>query len=701
MKKKLLAILTVVVLCLTAAMPALAADVFKFAETPLKIFENEEVTPVLIREGNFANGEVVFTVDNTRVAKVTEDGTIIAVSKGNAKVTAALKKDGKTVRRAELQVQVRRRVTKVTLSLKGLTVYEPDDPILTTLMKERPEDAEPLTNPVIVIPAGKSAVLKAVCTPEDANVRTVEYATSDAGILRTTKDGNIRGVEKGECDLTVSSVQNPEVREIFHVVVIEPVKKIQIEAPDKTVFAGESMSLDAVCTPATASIQQVTWSSRNTSIATVDENGTVTGIKKGQTMIDAKATDGSNVVGSISIKVAQEVTEIQLKQSEVTVWVNRRVTLNANVLPREADNRSVTWMSSDESIATVQRGEVTGKKAGICIITCASVSNPSVTASAAVQVIQPVTKITFTSPNGLSFPVRTSQPLTWTVEPEDANIKDVTFKSSAPKVATVDANGVVTGVSRGSATITATSTDGSNRTGTIKVNIIQPVEGVLLPQQTYYVQLGRETTVKANVLPSNANNQTVYWEAGDPGIASVRSTGTNTGRVKGMYTGTTTVTAITEDGGFMASAGIRVADYDGAVRIESLQIQPDNKIRITLWNTSDVPVQKVYFRIDCFDTMNYPMVYNKDGVTTGFDGSYNVLMNPGDRSIHGQFNFGNYMETGLLGAVTMTITGYRFENGQEWWIPEEYQVPVIAYSGNMWTPTPTPMPAQDDPPAGE
>ena len=98
--------------------------------------------------------------------------------------------------------------------------------------------------------------------------------------------------------------------------------------------------------------------------------------------------------------------------------------------------------------------------------------------------------------------------------------------------------------------------------------------------------------------------------------------------------------------------------------------------------------------------MNYPMVYNKDGVTTGFTGSYPLLLNPGDRSVHGQFNFGDFMETGMLGAVTVTVTGYRFDNGQEWSIPEEYQVPVIAYSNNMWTPTPTPLPAQDEEPAG-
>ena len=695
MKKKILVMLAVTAICLLAALPALAADVFTYQDKTITLFEDEYVTPVLRREGAFAEGEVVFSSNNTKAATVTEDGTIIPVGKGKATVTASLRQNGKSVRRATIVVTVARRVTKVTLSLKNLTVYEPDDPTVTALMRERTEEEGPVTDRVIVIPAGKKAELQAVCTPEDASSKKISYTTTDIGIAKITSERWLNTVEKGECDLIVASAQNPEIREVFHVVVIDPVKKIQIEAPDKTVYVGESMGLDAKCTPDSASIQKVTWRSRQPSIATVDENGVVTGVKKGQATIEAAATDGSGIVGTFTIKVSQDVKEITLKLTEATVAVKKKVQLGATILPKEADNRVLKWTSSDESIATVQYGEVTGKKAGACVITCTSVSNPSVSASAVVQVVQPVTKITFTSPAGLSFPIQTSQQLTWTVEPEDATIKGVTFKSSSTKIATVDENGVVTGIKRGTVTITATATDGSQRTGSFRVNITQPVEGVTLPRQLYYVQTGRSVQINANVLPKDANNKKVNWETSDESVASVRSNGTSTGRVTGHREGTAMITAITEDGGYTAYTGVQVADFDGAVRIESLQIQ-NNKIKIVLWNTSAFTVEKVYFRINAFDTMNYPMVYNKDGVTTGFDGTYPLLLQPQDRSAHGQFNFGNYMDTGLLGAVTMTITGYRFENGQEWKIPEDRQVTVTTYSEHMWTPTPTPLPAQDD-----
>ena len=706
MKRKLTAILMVTVLVLLAAAPAMAANIFAFAERTITIFEEEEVTPVLNREGTFEEGEIEFSSGNPKVAVVSADGTVTAVGKGKSTITAALKQNGKVVRKATTEIRVSRRVTKVTLNMKNISFYEQGDPEIAGLVGEvSPEAAE---NPVIVIAAGKSINLSAVCTPEDATNRRVSFSSTDVGVAKIAGEASLRGVQRGECELVVASVQNPEITQVFHVVVIDPVKKITIEAPSKTIFAGESMGLDAICAPDTASIKKVTWSSRQPAVATVDENGTVTGLKKGSVSIEAKATDGSGVAGTITLKVAQDVTEIQLKQADVTVAVKRTVQVNATVLPRDADTKTLTWESSDESIATVKNGVISGKKAGTCLVTATSVSNPSVTATVNVTVVQPVTKISFVTPTGLSFPIRTSQQLDWIVEPEDATIKDVTFKSNYPKIATVDENGLVTGVSKGTATITVTATDGSNRSASYKVNITQPVEGVQLARPVYYVQrsvAGRErrTNIRATVLPKNANNQKVYWEVDDPYFATVRSNGTATGSVTGWEDGITTITAITDDGGFTASAQIQIADFDGAVIVESLQITDDNKIRISLRNISGFTISKVFFRVDCFDTMNNPMIYNTDGVSTGFDGSYPLTLQPGERTTHGQFNFGQFMDTGTLGAVILTVTGYQFDNGQTWEIPAEYRIPSQPYySRYMWTPTPAPLlPEEPAVPEGE
>ncbi len=867
MKKKLWILAAVLAICLAAALPASAADVFSFTEKSISLFESEIAETALKQEGAYIEGEIVYSSESPRVATVAEDGTVTAVSKGTTDIIADLMRNGKRVRRAYIEVKVIRRVTKVTLSRKNMVVLEPDDPILADLLAPVPEGAEPNADPVIVVPAGRSVNLSVTCTPEDANSRRVTYTSSDAGIAKIVDDDRLRGVEKGECDLTVASVQNPEVQEHFHVVVVEPVKKIQISAPDKNMFVGTQMQLSTSFTPENAGVRKVTWSSGRTSVATVDENGLVTALAKGEVTIEAKAMDGTGVTASFRINVQQDVTEITLKETDLVLSVKKSVYLEATALPRDANNKKMTWTSSDETIATVGKdgrvtgkkagycvitctsesnpavsaeatirvvqpvtkitfnatsgislpdhntlqlswnvepadadikeltfksrrpeiatvdengivtglakgevtieakatdgsgvsasvrlnvqqdvtgitlkqtdlvlsvkksvqleatvlpkdannkkliwtssdetiatvgkdGRVTGKKAGYCVITCTSENNPAISASVSIRVVQPVTKITFNSPSGQSFPIHTTMQLSWNVEPYDADIKEVTFKSNHPEIATVDENGLVTGIKRGEARITATATDGSRCSGDIRVIVTQPVEGVMLQQQMYYVQRGRELYIRATVLPKDANNQRVYWETGDESMATVRSSGTSTGRVTGGYwSGTTTITAITEDGGYTASANIKVADFDGAVQVEGLEIGQDNKIRITLRNTSDLIVERVYMHIDCYDLLGNPMVYNTDGITTGFDAVYPLALQSGERSIHGRFWFNNYMETGLLGQVVVTITGYQFENGQRWDIPVEYRVPTLPARSVLYgTVTPTPMPPQN------
>jgi hypothetical protein len=296
----------------------------------------------------------------------------------------------------------------------------------------------------------------------------------------------------------------------------------------------------------------------------------------------------------------------------------------------------------------------------------------------------------FLNEAGLSFPIRTSAQLEWRVEPADASIKDVTFSSSAPKVATVDANGLVTGYTRGTATITATATDGSRKQGSFRVTVTQPVEGVEMAKEIYYIQLHGSGNIKANVLPSNANNQKIIWSIEDDYYAEVRSNGTNTGRVHGLKTGNTTVTATTEDGGYTATADIKVGDFNGAVLIEDLEVDSRNNIKITLRNMSEIVLEEIYFRIDCFNLWLTPMVCNTDGVSTWFNGVYGMELYPREKSLNGQFNFGKADIQDVLGEIVLTITGWKDSDGYVWTIPESERVTKEWLNRDYLAPTPAP-----------
>ena len=670
MKKRFLIWALVLALCLAAAAPAMAANVFQFAEKTVSLFEGQSLQTELKRDGAFAeDADITYASSKASIASVSADGVVTALSKGQADISATWKLNGKKTK-ATMRVNVLRAVSKVTLNTTKLSVYDPDDPAVASLLKEVTEYQ------VIVLPAGTTVTLGATCTPTDASSQKVTFTSSDAGVAKISQT-SMRAVQRGECDLTVASVQNPEVTETYRLLVIQPVKSIKIDAGDKTVAAGATLQLSADCQPGNASIPLVTWASKNPQVATVDENGVVTGVKRGTAAITATAADGSKAAASVTLNATQPVSGLTAVTPQIEIYTGRYMTAKVTVQPADASDKSVAWSSSDESVATVRsNGQVTGVKAGECILTATSKSNPEEFVFIPVTVSQMVTKIeNVNTKDELSIKVGETVQTRWNVLPEDATDKGLTFRSNGSKIATVDAGGLVTGISRGTVSIIANAQDAGKKQGAVKVNVIQPVTGVSMRQELYYVQRGWSSTVHAVVQPRNANNQKVFWSSMDEGIATVRSNGTSTGSVYGVATGTTTIIGYTEDGGFTTSTTVRVGNFNGAVMVEELLVDANNKIRISLRNMSqDIILSNINFRIECFDTDGNPFVCNTDGVSTFFEGNYPYLLEPLDRTSHGSFNFKDWIVDRELGSVVLTVTGWKDADGYSWSIPESEQV---------------------------
>lgn len=630
---------------------------------PLKtvpIGENMQLEPVITPDDATVQA-VTWSSRNPKLATVDENGVVTGVAQGNVYIDVKAT-DGSN-KTAAFYLTVVQSVEQITLQETEVSVF-----------------------------TGQRAQLHATVLPKTATNRNVTWASSDESVA-TVQNGVVTGHRIGQCVVTCASVTNPDVTASVLVQVTQPVTQIQITAPLKTVPVGESMQLNAAVSPADATVQDVVWSSRNPKIATVDEYGTVTGITQGSVNIDAKATDGSNKTASFYLTVVQSVEEITLQETSASVFTGQRVQLHATVLPKNATNRNLTWTSSDESVATVQNGSVTGRSVGTCVITCASVTNPDVTASVTVQVNQKVTDITFVTPAGLSIYVGESRELEWKVLPEDATNKAVTFKSRNEKVAVVDQNGIVTGRAKGQADIEVKAADGSGKYRVYRVTVLKAVEGIEPLAYQYYAPLGRSITISASVYPKDASNQKITYYGGDDYIASVSNTGTRSARVTGRRRGSFTLTATTEDGGFTASTNVVVDDFDGLVSINSATIDNNNKIRLLFYNMSrDFALRAVYFKVKCYDTQGNPMPCTTEGDTV-FTGTYPLTIEPYGKTEHGRFKFHKYQVDQNLGYVEVTITGYDFENGQRWEIPEEQQFPYrSSYSSHMWEPTPTPLP---------
>lgn len=690
-----------VTLCVMfAAAAALADSNFAFDKSVTTLFEGETLQLKLIRQGDAAEGTVTYKSSAQRYATVDDNGLVRAVSKGEVTISASLSVGRKNYT-ARITLTIQRPVTGITVKENSLTVLEPDDPSLEGLLKLESD------LPVLVLYVGYDNELSASCTPNDASRRTwnmsaeipapqpvegyggslvaltqqVDYTVKD--LLRISNH-EIQCKAPGECILTIASTLNPEVRKQYHLLIVQRVRSIKITSPQKSIGVGGSVRLSAEISPDNADIKDVTWKSGRPTVATVDEYGVVTGVSRGSAEITATAKDGSRRSATYTITVAQMPTGINLNETAVTVAVGYNKTIRATVIPSNANNREVTWTSSDTSIARISNnGYITPVKAGQCTVTAACKADPSITATAVVTVTQPVTRVRFTQ-SSITIPVGESGTVSWYTEPADATSTGVTLTSENTRVATVDQDGTVHAVKRGETRIIARATDGSNRSAAINVRVTQPVTGVHMKKDTGRVGVGKYLSLYAELEPSDASVTKMSWYSEDENIAVVSGTDTKA-TVRGRRWGSVRIVGTTEDGGYTCSAIVSVGSYDEALRITDFYLQ-NNQVKMLVLNESDMEIERFYFTVTCWDMYGQPLMCCTDG-TNSFTG-YNLdtLMEL-ESTRHGRMHFSDFIQpTETIGRMTMVVTSYRTTDGFRHNISQDKQITVeFITPGFQWT----------------
>ncbi|MGN0972197.1 MAG: Ig-like domain-containing protein [Aristaeellaceae bacterium] len=687
MKRSIAVLLALLLMCM--ALPALAEQTtFTLKKENNKVFVGDTVQMALNRTGEAAEeGTLTFTSSNAKCATVDAEGVVTGLAKGQVTITARLEV-GKRVFKSSLTVTVAVKAEEISVTEDNLPLYSAEDPFVAPLLTQETE------LPVLLMRMGSQQTLKTSVLPTNANDRAVVLTTTDESIVRA-QGTTLTPKAVGECDLTIASRQNPEVTRQYHLLVVQPVTQMKITAPEKTTTIGGKLSLSVSYSPENASIKAVTWSSGNEKAATVDENGVVTGVGKGTSTIKATAADGSKRTATFQVTVQQQPESITLKDTGIVVNVGSYKTLSATVLPASTNDKSVTWASSDESVAKVNAsGRVTPVAPGSCVITCRSKNFPEVYATAAVEVHQLVTKITFADKD-VSFNVGDTCQLFWQTSPANATNTALTFKSSNEKIATVNDSGVVTGLKRGSCTITATAADGSQKKATVKINVLQPVLGVHMENDTIRVGVDESYTARAILEPSDASNTAMSWTSADSSIATVKGS-RNKPAVTGKRWGTTTITGVTQDGGYTTTATVNVGDYDRALKITDLYLS-NNKIKITVNNQSNMTVTRFSFIIECYDIYDAPLPCSENGAHT-FYGSYSLTLYEGESTEHGRFYFGNYVQPEeTIGRVVMYVTGYSTDTGYSRDIRTDRQPMMEFCSSSFVGASPSPVPVVTPP----
>ena len=333
------------------------------------------------------------------------------------------------------------------------------------------------------------------------------------------------------------------------------VSGVSLDKDHLTMTVGDTDSLTATVTPDNASDRTVRWSVSPEGIVSV-ENGQVTALAEGTATVTV-TTNSGGYTASCTVTVCPHVSGVTLAPSTLSMKVgDAPVALTATVSPANALNKAVTWSSSVPSVAAVdENGNVTAASVGTATVT-ATTEDGGFTAACEVAVIQPVTGVTL-APSTLAMKVGDAPvALTATVLPAEADDKTVTWSSSAPSVAAVDENGMVTATAAGTATVTVTTNDGGF-TASCEVTVTQPVTGVTLePSELSLYVGGAAETLTATVSPASSSDKTVRWTSSDENVALVDENGSVTANGEGSAE----ITVTTIDGGFTASCTVNVFD---------------------------------------------------------------------------------------------------------------------------------------------
>ena len=467
-------------------------------------------------------------------------------------------------------------------SWKDLTVYNSSANVcikgFTTLDgKGTPDDPKPEVKKVTGIKLSQNKAqlnkrnrlnLEFTITPEDADNKEVVWTSSDSSVARVDNYGSVLALKDGVATITVTTkdggfTDTCEVT-VGNGGVPETVKVTEVDITNNSLFlnAGETTQLNVVVKPDNATNKKVEYSTTNANVATVDANGLVKAVGEGRAYIYAKSADGPS--DSVYVYVRKSVTPQPPKEVKVTnVSVDRRYltleegenyTLTATVSPADATNKTVNYSSSDSRVATVDaNGNITAVKAGSAYIYAKSVDGPyaysyvTVKAKAAPQppAEVKVTNITLDT-RYLRLDAGKKYELNYTVYPYNATDKTLTWTSSNEDVATVE-NGVITAIGRGSAYITATSSNGVQTSCYVDVyGEAKPVKvtGLYFSDRQLGLKVGETKAASVLFTPNNATNKSVTYSSLNSSIARVDENG----NITGVRPGTVYIYARSVDG---------------------------------------------------------------------------------------------------------------------------------------------------------
>ena len=467
--------------------------------------KTEKLTAKIVPANSNYNENLTWTSNNPSVAEVSKDGEIIGVSNGKATITVKTENG----RFATCNVNVVTSPTSISLDK-------------TSISLDKDSSTYQLT---------------AVIEPSTSNIKTeLTWKSSNTNVATVSKNGLVTGKTTGTAQITVETGNGKTATCNVDVKIdqTEPEKPIQITLNKNTTTIDLSTTVTEKLVATTNSTEKLTWKSSNTNVATVSDDGLVTGKANGETTITVSTETGESATCEVTVQTSATGITVNITEQTLDMSSEKTFRLTPTVIPPTANvNREIKINSSNPNVATISsNGTVTAMSNGTTIITFRLKNGKEAKCNVTVQ-----TSPTSVSLNKTSVSLdsnSSTEQLVATINPATSNIDTgLTWNSSNSNVATVSSQGLVTAKATGTTQITVETENGRTATCDVDVKMDSTeTSNLKLNKEAITIDLSESKTEKL-IATTNAPGG-LNWSSDNEDVATVSREGLVTGKANGQ-----------------------------------------------------------------------------------------------------------------------------------------------------------------------
>jgi uncharacterized protein YjdB len=317
-----------------------------------------------------------------------------------------------------------------------------------------------LTADTITLNVGDQYNLGVKLNPANAVDTVLTFNSSDPSTVAVAKPGIVKALKPGSAIITLSNSTSTVTKSCLVNVSSIGILSLKLNKTALTIAVGQKDTLTAIIVPANATTKTLVWSSSNTTVATVDSNGIVTGKLSGGAIITAKTIDGK-LSASCNVTVSPTIATGIVIKSALTIVVGQQDSLKVVVQPAGSVYPKLFWSSSNTAVAIVN---------SVGVITAKTIGNTTITVKTADSKLFATSQITVTTDHLTGFKLDSTEVLLlagssvkmgYTLTPASVLNKQVTWTTDNSSIATVQPDGTINAIAKGTCNLTATATEGN------------------------------------------------------------------------------------------------------------------------------------------------------------------------------------------------------------------------------------------------